>query len=132
METVRTAKELGVALKKNESYIYVEGDLKNKIIKIKLAGKLAWVVAGGAIAAAVALYIATPAATVATAGAGGLVSFTGSATAATAAVTILGLPATVVAITIAVTAGGYASLSSLRDEYEIVKKESNGILLKKK
>ena len=67
MKTVKTAKELGLAIKNEESYIYVEGDLKNKVLIIKATGKIAWVIAGGSIAAAIALYLATPAATVASA-----------------------------------------------------------------
>lgn len=40
MKTVKTAKELGLAIKNKEDYIYVEGDLKNKVIRIKATGKL--------------------------------------------------------------------------------------------
>ena len=132
MKTVRTSKELGKALKNNESYIYVEGDLKNKIIRIKIAGRLAWAVAGASIATAVALYLASPAATITTGGVGGAISFTGSATAATVASTILGIPATTVAISIAVAAGGFGAITSLRNNYIIERKDSNGMLLKKK
>lgn len=42
MKTVKTSKELGEAIKSNEDYIYVEGDLKNKVIRIKATGKIAW------------------------------------------------------------------------------------------
>lgn len=132
MRTVRTSKELGEALKNNESYIYVEGDLKNKVLKIKVAGRLAWAIAGGSIATAVALYIATPAATAATAGVGGAISFTGSAAAASVATTVLGIPATTVAIYIAVAAGGFGAITSLRNNYTIERKDANGMLLKKK
>ena len=55
MVTVRTAKELGQALKSNEHYIYVEGDLKNKIIRIKAVGKIAWILAIGSLATAISL-----------------------------------------------------------------------------
>jgi len=102
MKTVRTFKELAEALKSSESYIYVEGDLKNKIVRIKATERVA---------------------------SGGIGS---SITAATVATTILGIPATTVAISVAVAAGGFAAITSLRNNYTIEKKETNGILLRKK
>lgn len=135
MKTVRTSKELGIAIKNNEDYIYVEGDLKNKIIRIKATGKIAWGIAGASIAIAVGLYLATPAVTAVSApaaGVGGAISFTGSAAAATAAITVLGFNATVVAITVAVSAGGFAGIQSLRDKYTIVSKDDNGVIMKRK
>ncbi len=135
MITVKTSKELGEAIKNEESSIYIEGDLKNKVVRIKFTGKLAWAVAGASIAGAVLLYLLTPAATVASApvaGAGGAVTFTGAAVSAGAAMTILGIPATTAAIAIAVAAGGYGAIISLRDKYKISRKDVNGILLEKK
>lgn len=33
MKTVKTSKELGEAIKSNKDYIYVEGDLKTKLLE---------------------------------------------------------------------------------------------------
>jgi len=135
MKTVRTSEELGKAIKAQEEFIYIEGDLKRKIVRLKATGKIAWGIAGASIASAVALYLATPAVTVATApaaGVGGAISFTGSATAATAAITILGVKATWVAVSVAVAAGGYGAIRSLRDGYSIISKDEKGLMLKRK
>lgn len=130
MIIVKDSKTLAKALKEGQDSIYVEGDLKNKIIRIKVTGKVAWAVCFAAIAGAVALYFMTPAAT-ATTGVGGVVSFTGSAAVGATAVTILGIKATTVAISLAIAAGGCGILTSLRNNYKIIKKDDNGILLKK-
>lgn len=133
MVTVKTPEELGKALKEKEEYIYIEGDLKNKIIRLKAAGRIAWFIAGGSIAAAVGLYLATPFFTAASSpvgGTGGVVSFTGSAVAAGAAVSILGLHVTWVAIAVAVAAGGYGAVSALKDKYKIIRKDKDGIMIK--
>lgn len=130
MKTVRTPEELGKAIKEKESYIYVEGDLRKRVIRIKAQGKLAWFVAFSSLATAVGLYFLTPVTTVTTAGTGGAISFTGSATAAATAATILGIPATYVAITIAIAAGGIGAVSTLRNKYEIKAKDHEGIVLK--
>lgn len=130
---VKTSKELGKAIKNKEDVIIVEGDLKKRIIRIKATGKVAWAIAGASVAAAVTLYVITPAASVASApaaGVGGAISFTGSVGAATAAYTILGIKATWVAIGTAVASGGIGGITTLRDKYTIVKKEDNSITLK--
>lgn len=135
MKTVKTAEELGMAIKDEEDYIYVEGDLKNKVLRIKATTSVAWVIAGGAIAAAITLFLATPATIVGTAplgGAGGVISFTGATTAAATAVTILGLPAVTVAISIGVAAGGYGAITKMRDKYSVETKSDKGIILKKR
>lgn len=135
MKTVKTSEELGKAIKAKEEYIYIEGDLRKRIIRIKATGKIAWAVAGTSVAAAVGLYLATPVATATTApaaGTGGVISFTGSATAATVATTVLGIKATWVAISVAIAAGGFGAISSLRDGYTIERKDANGMMLKRK
>lgn len=140
MVTVRTAKELGQALKSNESYIYVEGDLKNKIIRIKAVGKIAWILAVGSLATAISLYLSIPAATatgtvvsgpVGTV-AGSAIPFTGSVVASSAAATILGLKSVYVAIGVGVAFGGVGGVVLLRNNYTIEKKSANGLILKKK
>lgn len=139
MVTVRTAKELGQALKSNEHYIYVEGDLKNKIIRIKAVGKIVWILAIGSLATAISLYLSIPAVTatgtvvsgpVGTV-AGSAIPFTGSVVASSAA-TILGVKSVCVAIGIGVAFGGVGGVVSLRNNYTIEKKSVNGLILKKK
>ena len=135
MKTVKTAKELGEAIKSNEEYIYVEGDLKNRVLKIKITGRIAWGIAGAAIAVAVGLYLAAPVAGAATAPAGaigGVVSFKGSVLAASTAMTILGVKATTVAISVAIVAGGVGAINALRDNYKIERNDGTGMLLKRK
>lgn len=135
MKTVKSAKELGEAIKNKEEYIYIEGDLKNRIIKIKATGKIAWAIAGVAIASAVGLYLSAPATAVVTAPAGGVgsvVSFGGSAAAAGAATTILGINATAVAMSVAIAAGGIGAINLLRDDYKIVRNDNKGMLLERK
>lgn len=130
----KNPKELAEAIKNGEDSIVVEGDLKNKIIRIKVTGKLSWSVCAVALGAAIMFYIATPEATVATApagGAGGAISFTGGVVATTAAATTLG-SAVFPAVAIGVAAGGIGALNTLRDKYDIVEKNSNYIKLKKK
>lgn len=61
---MRTEKELGEALKREEDTITIEGDLVKKVIKIHGTGKPAWGLAIGAIGVAVVSVVAT----VATAG----------------------------------------------------------------
>ena len=50
---MRTEKELGEALKREEDTITIEGDLVKKVIKIHGTGKPAWGLAIGAIGVAV-------------------------------------------------------------------------------
>lgn len=40
----KTAKELSEAIKEETDVIEVEGDLSNKIVRIKVTGKVAWAV----------------------------------------------------------------------------------------
>lgn len=140
MKTVKTAKELGLAIKSNEKYIYVEGDLKNKVIRIKTTGKIAWALAAGSLAAAITCYLAIPATTtVSTTVAGpagtivgSAIPFTGSAVASTVVASALGIKATAVAIGIGVACGGVGGVISLRDKYKIESKSDKGIILKRK
>ena len=140
MKTVKTSKELGEAIKSNEDYIYVEGDLKNKVIRIKATGKIAWASAAGSLAAAITLYLTLPAtlATSTVAGGpvgtavGGAISFTGGAITTTIVATALGVKAAAVAIAIGVACGGIGGVITLRDKYIIVNKGEDGIILKRK
>ena len=130
----KTPQELADATKNNEYSIIVEGDLKNKVIRIKIIGKTAWGVCAIALSTAIACYIATPEATVVTApagGAGGVISFTGGMAATAVAATTLG-SAVVPAVAIGVAAGGIGVLNTLRDKYKIVEKTNTYIKLQRK
>lgn len=119
---VKNEKELGEALKEGVDTIVVEGDLKNKVVRIKATGKVAWAIAIGAIAVAVTAILTTPA----TVGTSEAVAFA----VAPAAIGILGPSTTIAAIGIAVTAGGIGALNSLR-KYKIVEHSNNRIVLKR-
>ena len=119
--TVSDEKELAKALADNEDTIYVEGNLKEKVIRIKATGKVAWAIAIAAIAAAIALIIVS----LPTGGAGAVAS----AGIAPVAVGILGAPATMSAIGIAVAAGGVGVLNKLRS-YDLIQKNGQCILKK--
>lgn len=135
MNTYTTAKEIGAAIQRRESAFIVEGDVANKIIRIKLVGPLAWAVCGVSLGGAIALYLATPVAAVTTApvaGAGGTLSFTGaSALAGTAAATGLGT-ATITAIILGIAGGGIGAVTTLRSKYKIAEKSKGRIVLKSK
>ena len=119
--SVNDSKGLGKALKDNEGEIIIEGDLKNKVLRIKATGKVAWAIAIGAIGFAVAAAIAAPA----TGGTSGIAA----SLVAPAAVPVLG-GATTTAIGIAVTAGGVGALNKLR-KYKIVENDDNKKKIKK-
>jgi hypothetical protein len=127
-------KELGKAIKSEVDTIYVEGDLKNKVIKIKVTGKVAWGVCAGSLAVAIALIVSVPkqaGAAAATGGATAVMSVAGEAVAGTVAASILG-SAAVPAIMIGVAAGGVGALNTMRDKYEIVEKGEQYVKLKRK
>lgn len=119
---VRTEKELGEALKKDQSRIEIEGDLSKKVIKIKATGKVAWLVASGAIAVAVIAVLATPA----TGGTSNVAHFV----AAPVAAATLGVSVAGSAIAIAVASGGIGALNKLR-KYSLEKNADGSITLKK-
>lgn len=132
MTTVTSKKELAQAVERGESRIEVIGDFANGVVKLKLIGPIAWGIAAAAIGGAVYLYMATPAATATTAGTGGVISFGAASTSAAAAVTVLGLNATTVAIGIGIAAGGVGVLTKIRDNYKIVEKSNNRVVLERK
>lgn len=130
----KTEKELGTAMKNGADSIYIEGDLKNKVIRIKATGKVAWGVCAASLTLAIVSYIATPEATVVTApagGTGGVATAVSGVVATTAASAILG-SATIAAITIGVAGGGIGVLNTLRKKYEIVEKGNNYLKLRRK
>lgn len=115
--TVRTEKELGEALKNDQDTIEVEGDLQNKVLRIKATGTVAWVIAIGAIGIAVAITLSTGGAGAPVSGAVGV-----------GAVTVLGLPAALSAVNIAVAASGVGALNSLR-RYKVVSNTGGKLVL---
>ena len=123
MKTVTTKEDLAKALEKNEDTIIIEGDLANKVIKIKAKGKLAWFVALGGITVAVVAILAAPG-TAGTSTIPGGAAFVGTATA------LGGADIAMVAIGIAVAAGGVGVLNQLR-KYSITEKQSNRVVLKR-
>ncbi|MCU8045600.1 MULTISPECIES: hypothetical protein [unclassified Shewanella] len=112
--------DLGQALKNNQDTIEIEGDLIRKIVKIKATGKVAWVIAFGAIGVAVTILITTG-------GTGAPVSGLVGAS----ALGILGVSATTSAISIALAAGSVAVLTTLRN-YSIVEQSEDRLVLKRK
>lgn len=127
----KTSEELGKAIKNQEEFIEIEGDLRNKVIRIKAAGKVTWGVCATALGVAIVSYMATPAATVAATPVGGAATMVNGLAATVVATTSLG-SATIAAITIGVAAGGIGALNTLRDKYKIVEKDDKHIKLQRK
>ena len=117
--SIKTEEELAEAIENNQESIEIEGNLATKVIKIKATGKIAWVIALGAIAIAVTTVVLT-----------GGTATPASAIVAGGAVSILGLSTTVTAIAIAVAGRGVGILNKLRD-YEIVSNKDDKVILKK-
>ena len=137
MATVKNAMELGKAVDRNDNTIEIEGDLGKKVFKIKATGKVAWLVAGGAITVAIVAILASSA-TVATAPATGPVAGVGLVAESVAlsaggagAVGILGVSTTVTAISIGVGAKSRSAVNKLRNNYDM-KKSGNKLILTRK
>ena len=121
---INNEKDLGKAINDNQPYIEIEGDLVNKVMRIKATGKAAWIIAIGAVTvAATGLLYPVPEPTTQT------VSKAFALTAAGGAVSVLGLGATITAISIAVAAGGVGALNKLRD-YKVVSHDNGRLILK--
>ena len=122
MNTIKTEKELAKQVENGVDEITIEGDLKDKVLRIKAVGKAAWIVAIGAIGVAVISILSAPAT-------GGM-SVGVSSLVAPAAVATLGVSTTTSAVLIAVAAGGVGVLNKLRD-YDIVEENEDSVTLKK-
>lgn len=118
--SITSEEELGETLKGKPDQIEIEGDLKKKVLRIKATGKVAWAVAIAAIGIAVTVLISTG-------GTGAPVSGIVGA----GAVSVLGLPAAISAVSIAVAAGGVGALNTLRG-YKITENKGNKLVLSKK
>ncbi len=117
VSVIDNEKALGKALKEKQEFIEIKGDLRRQVLKIKATGKIAWAIAIGGIGIAVTLILvsggtATPA----------------SALVGVGSVSVLGLPATISAVSIAVAAGGVGTLNSLR-KYKISSDSGDKLIL---
>lgn len=130
MARVNNEEELGKALENDEMTIEIENPVLGKIVvKIKKAGKVKWVVAIGAIAATiVAIVLMAPAAATGPAAppSEAILALSATTTGA-AAVSILGLAATIAAIRICLRSKNTKVLKKLREDYVIVS-NNNGII----
>ena len=110
---VTNPQELGKVVKKEPDEIIVEGDLANNVYKIKATGKVAWVIAFGAVAVAVIAVLTLPAGAAGPAGliADGVIAGVAATTAA-ASIGVLGISATIAAIGIGVGARNANALNS--------------------
>lgn len=126
MARVNNEEELGKALENDEMTIEIENPVLGKIVvKIKKAGKVKWVVAIGAIAATIiAVVLMAPALAAPPSEA---VLALSAATTGAAAVSILGLAATIGAIRICLRSKNTEVLKKLRENYVIVS-NNNGII----
>lgn len=122
---INNEKDLGKALNEDQDTIEIEGSLKDKVIKIKATGKVAWVVAIGAIGVAVVAILYPVPEPATQAGAKGIAALTGGA-----AVGILGAGTAMSAIAISVASGGVAALNKLRG-YKIISNSGDKLVLKK-
>lgn len=112
--------DLGEALKNEQDTIEIEGSLKEKVLRIKATGKVAWAVALAAIAIAVAVLIAS-----------GGTGAPASGLIGGGAVAVLGLPTAISAVSIAVAAGGVGALNSLRS-YKVISEGDGKVVLKRR
>lgn len=132
--TVTNSQELGRAIKDGKDEIIIEGDLAKKVLRIKATGKVAWVIAFGAVCVAVVAVLAAPAGVAA--GPFGLVAesaiATIAATSAASAVAVWGLATTAAAVGIGVGARSANALKRMKNDYKIKSKSENRIVLVKK
>lgn len=129
--TTSNAQELGRAIESNQNEITVEGDLAKKIIRIKATGKVAWMIAGGAVVIGIIAVMNMPAA--ASTGPTGLIAEgVVLSTTAAGAVSILGVSATVTAVSIGVGARDHRALGKLRNNYAMTTINDAKIILRHK
>ena len=126
--SINNEKDLSKAIQDGQETIEIEGDLKNKVIRIKATGKTAWFIAIGAIGIGIvgATYpVPEPTSQTVTKS----IAFVS----APVAVGVLGIGATISAFSIAIAAGasGIAVLNKLR-KYKIASNTDGKLILKKK
>ncbi|MBO6130749.1 MAG: hypothetical protein J6P28_02165 [Treponema sp.] len=135
--TVTTEKELGNAINDNIDTIEIEGDLANKVVKIKATGKVAWAACIGsltvAIIATVAAMVPDPAEPLELGVAGVSYGFSaitlGAATTSAVSIGIAGAIAAG-ATGVAVGSSAIGILNKLR-KYKITEKSEGKVILKR-
>jgi hypothetical protein len=126
MHYIDTPKELADAIAKKQESFEINGDLIEKVLKIKNAGKIAWVVAIASIGFATAAALATTKiGKITTPLTLPLATFS-----AIGAIPILGISAATAAVEIAVAFGGVNALNTLR-KYKIIENSEDKLVLKK-
>ena len=116
---VKTEEELAKAIKNGEDTIEIEGNLRKTVLKIKATGKVAWLIAISAIGITVGILIAT-----------GGTGAPASSIIGVGAISVLGLPVAISAVSIAIAAGSVDVLNKLRD-YKIIENNDDVLILKK-
>ena len=132
MITVDNAQDLGKAINEGQEEITIEGNLKDKVIKIKATGKVAWAVAFGAIAVAVVALLAMKNPGAAPTRARFVVYGAVVTSTASAAVVFLGLSTTIAAVSICLGAKNKKVLAMLYNDYTIVETTSRYVKISKK
>jgi cellulase/cellobiase CelA1 len=126
MYYIDTPKELADAIAKKQESFEINGDLIEKVLKIKNTGTTAWIVALGAISCATAAALATTKI--------GKITIPLTLPLATfniiGAVPILGIPTATIAVEIAVAFGGVNVLNTLR-KYKIIENSEDKLVLHK-
>jgi len=124
-------KDLKKALDNNQNTIEIEGNLADRTVTIKATGKVAWVVALGAVTVAIGATFITPAAPIVAP----VTTITAGITAPVAVATV-GTGTTVVMISLAITTGSLAAakllFKKLRNDYIITEKRKGYVVLKRK
>lgn len=131
MVKANSKSELNDAMRRGESTIEIEGDLARMVLRIKATGKVAWLVAFGAIATASLAVISMVPASVATGGAAAPVEGVVVTAAFAPAAALLGYKVAFTAVGLAVAAGGVGILSRLRSDYKIIEANEDRVLLTK-
>lgn len=120
-------RDLGRKIKEGQDYIEVEGDLANKVIRIKATGKVAWGVCAAGLTVAIGALIVTLTSAGTSAPVTVPTSFVGLGTSAA----VLGAGTASSAAMIGAAGGGIATLNKLR-KYRIEKISEDKIILHKK
>jgi hypothetical protein len=131
MAAISTKDELKDAIKRGDSTIEIEGDLANRIVKIKATGGVAWAIAFGAIGIAVFVAISALPAALATGGTSTIPESALGLMAGGAAAATLGFNTTAAAVALAVMSGGVGILTSIRSSYKIIESSDGHVLLQK-
>lgn len=129
---VANEKELGQAIKDGQDTIEIEFDeLGKKVKRIRATGKVAWGIVIVGVAGVVTCGAVAIATSVPTGGTSSVPSALLSLPAATSVIAVLGVPATISAIGIAVGGGGVVALKKLK-KYRMEELPNGKVILHKK